>query len=307
MGKGTGKGAGLNEEAVKEDSLKSEELHAIGGTTSDEESVKRNVTADAWEDPIERVPFFAAVTTYLGYAWLILLGFIRDNADRLMRLLGHSGAGSQMATTKRGYAPLLADWENFYYRRLYLRTHDVFDRPVCSAPGPYIDVAMRKFTMMQSEIPETGEKKRCLNLGSYNYLGFATNGGAEELVFRTLEQGGVSTCSTRTELGTMKVHQDLEANIADFVGKEAAIVVSMGFATNSTLIPSLVGKGSLIISDALNHTSIVYGSSHVYRRVQPSGPPTPLLLCIISSAKMHYLLCEASHCTTYVKCNSTTG
>ena len=261
-GKGSGKGAGLNEEVVKEDSLKSEELFAMGGTPQAEESAaaKRNVTDAAWEDPIERVPFFAAVTTYLGYAWLILLGFIRDNVSRLLKLDGREkGGGGGSQVTKAGYAPLLADWENFYYRRLYLRTHDVFDRPVCSAPGPHIDVAMRKFTMLEAAMPCTGETKRCLNLGSYNYLGFATNGGAEELVYRTLEAGGVSTCSTRTELGTMQVHRDLEANIADFVGKEAALVVGMGFATNSTLIPSLVGKGSLILSDALNHTSIVFG------------------------------------------------
>ena len=48
--------------------------------------------------------------------------------------------------------------------------------------------------------------------------------------------------------------------IANFVGKPAAIVVGMGFATNSTLIPCLLGKGGLIISDQLNHTSIVQGA-----------------------------------------------
>ena len=49
--------------------------------------------------------------------------------------------------------------------------------------------------------------------------------------------------------------------VASFVGKPAAIVVGMGFATNSTLIPCLLGKGGLIISDQLNHTSIVQGAS----------------------------------------------
>jgi serine palmitoyltransferase len=52
--------------------------------------------------------------------------------------------------------------------------------------------------------------KRCLNLGSYNYLGFAVNGGATEGVYNTLNDYGVSACSPRTEVGTTKLHVELE-------------------------------------------------------------------------------------------------
>jgi serine palmitoyltransferase len=62
------------------------------------------------------------------------------------------------------------------------------------------------------------------------------------------------------EFGTTPVHLELEATVAEFVGKPAAIVYNMGYATNSTSIPALMGKGTLIISDALNHTSIVNGA-----------------------------------------------
>ena len=55
------------------------------------------------------------------------------------------------------------------------------------------------------------------------------------------------------------MHKELEKSVADFVGKEDAITFGMGFATNSVGIPALVGKGCLIISDALNHSSIVAG------------------------------------------------
>jgi serine palmitoyltransferase len=61
--------------------------------------------------------------------------------------------------------------------------------------------------------------------------------------------------------------REVEETTARFVGKEAACVVGMGFATNSTVIPALCGKGDLILSDALNHNSIVEGA-------RLSGKPT---------------------------------
>lgn len=60
--------------------------------------------------------------------------------------------------------------------------------------------------------------------------------------------------------GTLAIHDELEALVARFVGKPAAMVFGMGFATNSANIPTLVGKGDLIISDELNHTSLVLGA-----------------------------------------------
>ena len=59
--------------------------------------------------------------------------------------------------------------------------------------------------------------------------------------------------------GTTPVHLQLDKMVAEFVGKEDAITFGMGFATNSVGIPALVGKGCLILSDALNHASIVAG------------------------------------------------
>ena len=60
--------------------------------------------------------------------------------------------------------------------------------------------------------------------------------------------------------GTLAIHNELEALVARFVGKPAAMAFGMGFATNSANIPTLVGKGDLIISDELNHTSLVLGA-----------------------------------------------
>lgn len=62
------------------------------------------------------------------------------------------------------------------------------------------------------------------------------------------------------EMGHNDALEECEQLVADFVGKEAAILIGMGFATNSTTIPSLVDKGCLILSDSLNHTSLVLGA-----------------------------------------------
>ena len=60
--------------------------------------------------------------------------------------------------------------------------------------------------------------------------------------------------------GTLAIHNELEGLVVRFVGKPAAMVFGMGFATNSANIPALVGKGDLIISDELNHTSLILGA-----------------------------------------------
>ena len=73
------------------------------------------------------------------YTWLILMGFVRDLFGRKIWRSTHS---------KPGYAPLLADFEDFFQRRLYMRAHDCWDRPICSAPGPHIDDVLRDFKLM---------------------------------------------------------------------------------------------------------------------------------------------------------------
>ena len=61
-------------------------------------------------------------------------------------------------------------------------------------------------------------------------------------------------------LGTLGIHNELESFVARFIGKPCAMAFGMGFATNSTNIPTLVGNGDLIISDELNHSSLILGA-----------------------------------------------
>ena len=60
--------------------------------------------------------------------------------------------------------------------------------------------------------------------------------------------------------GTLALHQELEGLVAEFIGKEAAIIFGMGFATNSLNLPVLVDEGCLLISDSLNHSCIILGA-----------------------------------------------
>ena len=106
----------------------------------------------------------------------------------------------------------------------------------------------------------TGTRTRALNVSSYNYLGFAqARGGCADAVEEGIKRYGVAACGSRLEGGSLDLHQQAEALVAKFIGQEDALISSMGFATNSTIIPALVGKGCLIVSDELNHASIRFG------------------------------------------------
>uniref|UniRef100_A0A161ZW42 serine C-palmitoyltransferase n=1 Tax=Daucus carota subsp. sativus TaxID=79200 RepID=A0A161ZW42_DAUCS len=160
-----------------------------------------------------------------------------------------------------GYAPIVLGLEDFYTRRLYLRIQDCFGRPISSPPDAWVNVVERVSKDNNKTLKRTTNVSRCLNLGSYNYLGFAA---ADEYctprVIDSMKKFSPSTCSTRTDGGTTTLHTELEECVADFVGKPAALVTGMGYATNSAILPSLIGKGGLIISDSLNHNSIVNGA-----------------------------------------------
>ncbi|GBF97475.1 hypothetical protein Rsub_10398 [Raphidocelis subcapitata] len=166
--------------------------------------------------------------------------------------------------TRKGFAEISDPHQDFYNRRLYGRIHDCWNRPIASAPGAWIDVMEREDIAgsykSTRKLAFTGRRQRCLNLGSYNYLGFAA---ADEYctprVLSTMEAWGISTCSSRAEGGTTPLHAELEGLVAEFLGTEDAITYGMGFATNSASIPALCGPGTLVLSDALNHTSIVAG------------------------------------------------
>eukprot|EP00850_Spirogloea_muscicola_P002630 SM000010S04268 [mRNA] locus=s10:648149:651787:+ [translate_table: standard] len=197
------------------------------------------------------IPYFAALTTYFSYGLLFIFGHLRDFLRSVLR----------PKRAPQGYAPLCRDFEDFYTRRLYHRIQDCWNRPIASAPDNWIDVIERSSFDNNQSLHRLPKHLKCLNLGSYNYLGFAaTDPYCTQRVIDSLVQYGASTCSNRMDAGNTMIHVELEQLVARFVGKQAAMVYGMGFATNSMTFPVLVGKGGLIVSDSLNHASIVAGA-----------------------------------------------
>lgn len=102
--------------------------------------------------------------------------------------------------------------------------------------------------------------KKVLNFCSNNYLGLANHPKLVEAATNTLKKYGVGPGAVRSIAGTMEIHTELERRLAAFKGVEAAIVLQSGFSANTAVIPVLVGKEDVIISDELNHASIIDGS-----------------------------------------------
>ncbi|KIW03829.1 uncharacterized protein PV09_05128 [Verruconis gallopava] len=208
-------------------------------------------------DPIEDTPpYYFVITTYISYLILIIFGHVRDFFGKRFRPAHY--AHLQAAN---GYAPLNSDFDNFYTRRLKMRINDCFARPTTGVPGRFITLLDRESDDNNHTFRLTGTKTETLNMSSYNYLGFAqSEGPCADAVEEAVRKYGISTCSTRADAGTSDLHKEVESLIADFVGKPAAMVFSMGFVTNASAFPALVGKGSIIVSDELNHASIRFGA-----------------------------------------------
>ena len=98
-----------------------------------------------------------------------------------------------------------------------------------------------------------------LVLCSNNYLGLATHPKLIQATVEAIEKYGIGSGAVRAISGNMDIHVELEERLAKFKGAEASLTYPTGFMVNSGLIPQLVGKEDLIISDALNHGSIIDG------------------------------------------------
>ena len=210
------------------------------------------------EPPVEDEPPYGSIlTTYISYLLLILFGHVRD-------FFGKRFGDKKMygpLKVQNGYAPLNDDFDNFYTRRLKRRLDDCFARTTVGVPGRYITLLDRTSDDFNLSYQYTGGQTETLNMSSYNYLGFAQSEGpcadaAEDICRRY----GVSFCSPRSESGTSDLALEVEREIAQFVGKPAAMVFSMGYVTNASSFPALASKGCLIISDELNHASIRFGA-----------------------------------------------
>src|SRR6201994_1494926 len=106
----------------------------------------------------------------------------------------------------------------------------------------------------------TFDGKRVINLASNNYLGLTTHPKLREAALAAIRKYGVGSGAVRTVSGTMKIHMELEEKIARFKNTEACVVFQSGFAANAGTVSAVLGKDDFIISDQLNHASIIDGA-----------------------------------------------
>src|SRR5512141_797868 len=106
----------------------------------------------------------------------------------------------------------------------------------------------------------TFDGKRVINLASNNYLGLTTHPKLREAALEATRKYGVGSGAVRTIAGTMKIHMELEEKIARFKNVEACVVFQSGFTANAGTVSAVLGKEDFIISDELNHASIIDGA-----------------------------------------------
>src|SRR5512135_1457561 len=106
----------------------------------------------------------------------------------------------------------------------------------------------------------TFDGKKVINLASNNYLGLTTHPKLREAALEATRKYGVGSGAVRTIAGTMSIHMELEEKIARFKNVEACVVFQSGFTANAGTVSAILGKEDFIISDELNHASIIDGA-----------------------------------------------
>jgi glycine C-acetyltransferase len=130
-------------------------------------------------------------------------------------------------------------------------------RVMTSAQGPVVSV----------------DERRLISLSSNDYLGLTHHPRLREAALAAVRDFGVGSGAVRTIAGTMSLHEELERELAAFKGTQAVLTLQSGFSANTGVIPTITGEQDLIVSDALNHASIIDGMrlSKAPRKIYPHG------------------------------------
>src|SRR6266850_4844386 len=139
-------------------------------------------------------------------------------------------------------------------------------RPQLAYLAQQLDELKKKGTYFKLRVLEDEQAPECtfdgkhvINLASNNYLGLTTHPKLREAALEATRKYGVGSGAVRTIAGTMKIHMELEEKIAGFKNVEACVVFQSGFAANAGTVSAILGKDDFVISDELNHASIIDG------------------------------------------------
>src|SRR6187431_882389 len=132
--------------------------------------------------------------------------------------------------------------------------------------------ALRVMSSAQGPIVSVDER-RLISLSSNDYLGLTHHPRLKAAALAAVQEFGVGSGAVRTIAGTMSMHEALEAELAEFKGTPAVLTFQSGFTANTGVIPTITGETDLIVSDALNHASIIDGMrlSKAPRQIYPHG------------------------------------
>jgi glycine C-acetyltransferase len=130
--------------------------------------------------------------------------------------------------------------------------------------------ALRVMSSGQGPIVSVDDK-RLISLSSNDYLGLTHHPRLREAALAAVREFGVGSGAVRTIAGTMSMHEALEAELAEFKATPAVLTFQSGFSANTGVIPTITGETDLIVSDSLNHASIIDGMrlSKAPRKVYP--------------------------------------
>ena len=120
----------------------------------------------------------------------------------------------------------------------------------------------RRLRILEDEQKPTTrfDRRQVVNLSSNNYLGLTTHPKLREAALEATRAFGVGSGSVRTIAGTMAIHMELERRLAEFKNTEAVVVFQSGFAANAGTVAAVLTKDDVVVSDELNHASIIDGS-----------------------------------------------
>ena len=130
--------------------------------------------------------------------------------------------------------------------------------------------ALRVMSSAQGPIVSVDER-RLISLSSNDYLGLTHHPRLRDAALAAVREFGVGSGAVRTIAGTMAMHEALEAELAAFKGTDAVLTFQSGFTANTGVIPTITGETDLIVSDSLNHASIIDGMrlSKAPRKIYP--------------------------------------
>src|SRR5688572_7422407 len=146
--------------------------------------------------------------------------------------------------------------------------------------------ALRVMTSAQGPIVSIGDQ-RLISLSSNDYLGLTHHPRLREAALAAVRDFGVGSGAVRTIAGTMAMHEQLEAELAEFKGTPAVLTFQSGFTANTGVIPTITGETDLIVSDSLNHASIIDGMrlSKAPRKIYPHADVEALRAVLDEAAR----------------------